>query len=118
VNVWVADRQAIVLRAESQLPAANTVGTVTLTLPKDAGAALWKPAASISNWLDPSTCTFVVKVGSGDWQVLGVDDSIDFKMILDGSKYPTGATLTIAAIVKSTSGAIGISNAVAVTNQK
>ena len=118
VTITVPDRQAVVLRADDTLPAANTVGSVTLTLPKDNGVNLWKPAASISGWSDPSVCTFVVKVDGGSWQVLGVDDSFDWKMILDGSKYANGAKLTVAAIVKSSSGAIGVSNAITVTNNR
>jgi hypothetical protein len=59
----------------------------------------------------------VIKVNNGAWQVLGVDDSIDWKMILSGAKYPAGAKLTLAAIVKSTSGAIGVSNPIQLTNQ-
>jgi hypothetical protein len=57
-----------------------------------------------------------VKVNSGAWQVLGVDDSIGWKMILDGRKFTAGAKLTVAAIVKSTSGAIAVSNPIQVTN--
>ena len=118
VTISVGDRQAVVLRADDQLPEANAVPTVTLTMPKDAGVALWKPQASIASWRDPSTCTFVVKVDGGNWKVLGIDDSIDWKMILDGNKYQNGATLTVAAIVKTTSGAIGVSNAIQVTNNR
>jgi hypothetical protein len=58
----------------------------------------------------------VVQVNGGSWQVLGVDDAADWKMILSGAKYPSGAKLNVAAIVKSTSGAIGISNAIQITN--
>ena len=116
VTIWVGDRQAVVLQAQSALPAAGSVGNVSLTLTKDSGVALWKPRASIAGWDDPSTCTFVVQVNGGSWQVLGVDDAADWKMILSGSKYPSGAKLNVAAIVKSTSGAIGISNAVQITN--
>ncbi len=116
VTIWVGDRQAVVLQAQSSLPAANTVGSVSLSMTKDSGIALWKPRASISGWDDPSTCTFVVQVNGGAWQVLGVDDSVDWKMILDGSKFTSGAKINVAAIVKSTSGAIGISNAIQITN--
>jgi hypothetical protein len=98
------------------MPAKPVVGTITLTMPKDQGVALWKPKASIANWDDPSTCTFVIKVNNGSWQVLGVDDAADWKMILSGAKYPAGAKLTVAAIIKSSSGAIGVSNAIEVTN--
>jgi hypothetical protein len=118
IQISVGDRQAVVLRAESVLPLAQTVSGITLTMPKDAGAALWKPTASIANWRDPSTCTFVLKVNGGAWQVLGVDDSMSWKMILDGDKYPNGAKLTVAAVVKSSSGAIGVSNAIQVTNNR
>ena len=118
ITISVADRQAVVLRAASVLPAAESVGNVVLTLPQDAGVSVWKPKATIANWSDPSTCTFVIKVNGGAWQVLGVDDSFDWKMILDGNKYPNGAKLTIAAIVKTTSGAIGVSNAIQVTNNR
>jgi glycosidase len=116
VTVWVGDRQAVVLQAQTALPAANTVGAVSLSVTKDSGVALWKPRATISNWNDPSTCTFVVQVNGGAWQVLGVDDSADWKMILSGDKFTSGAKINIAAIVKSTSGAIGISNAIQITN--
>jgi len=116
VTIWVGDRQAVVLQAQSALPAANSVGAVTLSLTKDSGVALWKPRATISNWDDPSNCTFVVQVNGGAWQVLGVDDSADWKMILSGAKFTSGAKINIAAIVKSTSGAIGISNAIQITN--
>jgi hypothetical protein len=58
----------------------------------------------------------VVQVNGGAWQVLGVDDSADWKMILSGGKFTNGAKINIAAIVKSTSGAIGISNAIQITN--
>ena len=116
VTIWVGDRQAVVLQAQSSLPAANTVGSVSLSMTKDSGIALWKPRASITGWDDPSTCTFVVQVNGGAWQVLGVDDSVDWKMILDGSKFTSGAKINVAAIVKSTSGAIGISNAIQITN--
>lgn len=118
VTITVPDRQAVVLRADDTLPSAATVGAVTLTLPKDVGVNLWKPAASIANWTDPSVCTFVVKIDDGSWQVLGVDDAFDWKMILDGSKYANGAKITVAAIVKSSSGAIGVSNAITVTNNR
>ena len=116
VTIWVGDRQAVVLQAQSQLPAAASVGAVTLSMTKDSGVALWKPRATIAGWDDPSTCTFVVQVNGGSWQVLGVDDAADWKMILSGAKYPSGAKLNVAAIVKSTSGAIGISNAIQITN--
>ncbi|MEY3856143.1 MAG: hypothetical protein RJA45_613, partial [Actinomycetota bacterium] len=116
VNIWVGDRQAVVLQAQSALPTAGTVGSVTLSMTKDSGVALWKPRATIANWDDPSTCTFVVQVNGGAWQVLGVDDSMDWKMILQGSKFASGAKINVAAIVKSTSGAIGISNAIQITN--
>jgi alpha-amylase len=116
VNIWVGDRQAVVLEAQSVLPLVNSVGAVTLSVTKDSGVALWKPSAAIANWSDPSTCTFVVQVNGGAWQVLGVDDSPDWKMILDGAKFANGAKINIAAIVKSTSGAIGISNAIQITN--
>jgi hypothetical protein len=116
VNIWVGDRQAVVLQAQSELPTAGTVGSVTLSMTKDSGVALWKPRATIANWDDPSTCTFVVQVNGGAWQVLGVDDSMDWKMILQGSKFASGAKINVAAIVKSTSGAIGISNAIQITN--
>ena len=106
----------MVLKAQSAMPAKPVVGTITLTMPKDQGVALWKPQASITNWDDPSTCTFVIKVNNGSWQVLGVDDAADWKMILSGSKYPAGAKLTVAAIIKSSSGAIGVSNAIEITN--
>jgi hypothetical protein len=118
ITISVADRQAVVLRAASVLPVAESVGNVVLTLPQDAGVSVWKPKVTIANWSDPSTCTFVIKVNGGAWQVLGVDDSFDWKMILDGNKYPNGAKLTIAAIVKTTSGAIGVSNAIQVTNNR
>jgi hypothetical protein len=59
-----------------------------------------------------------LKVNGGAWQVLGVDDSMSWKMILDGDKYPNGAKLTVAAVVKSSSGAIGVSNAIQVTNNR
>ena len=116
VTISVGDRQAVVLKAQSSMPEKPVVGTITLTLPKDQGVALWKPRASIINWDDPSTCTFVIKVNSGSWQVLGVDDAADWKMILSGAKYPAGAKLTVAAIIKSSSGAIGVSNAIEITN--
>ncbi len=116
VTISVGDRQAVVLKAQSAMPLKPVVGAVTLTMPKDQGVAIWKPRASITNWDDPSTCTFVIKVNGGSWQVLGVDDASDWKMILSGAKYPAGAKLTVAAIIKSSSGAIGISNAVEVTN--
>jgi hypothetical protein len=116
VTISVGDRQAVVLKAQSALPQKPTVAQVTLTLTKDQGLALWKPRATIGNWDDPSTCTFVIKVGQGAWQVLGVDDAQDWKMILTGANYTAGAKITIAAIVKSSSGAIGISNAVEITN--
>ena len=118
VNITVGDRQAVVLRADGRLPEVNAVPAVTLTMPKDNGVSLWKPQASIASWSDPSTCTFVVRVNGGAWQVLGVDDAMDWKMILDGTKYANGATLTVAAIVKTTTGAIGISNAIQVTNNR
>lgn len=116
VTITVGDRQAVVLKAQSAMPLKPVVGAVTLTMPKDQGVAIWKPSASITNWDDPSTCTFVIKVNGGSWQVLGVDDASDWKMILSGAKYPAGAKLTVAAIINSSSGAIGISNAVEVTN--
>ena len=116
VTISVGDRQAVVLKAQSAMPEKNVVGAVTLTMPKDQGVALWKPKASITSWDDPSTCTFVIKVNSGSWQILGVDDAADWKMILSGAKYPSGAKLTVAAIIKSSSGAIGISNAIEITN--
>jgi hypothetical protein len=92
------------------------VSPVTLTVSKEQGAAIWKPQATIADWDDPSTCTFVVSVNGGAWQVLGVDDSYDWKMILTGSRFSSGAKINIAAIVVSSSGAIGISNAVQITN--
>jgi len=105
------------LKAQSTLPVKNTVVPVNLFVSKDQGVASWKVRASIPNWDDPSTCTFVIKVGNGNWEVLGVDDSIDWKMILSGAKYPAGAKLTLAAIVKSTSGGVSVSNPIQLTNQ-
>lgn len=116
VTISVGDRQAVVLKAQSAMPQKPTVDQVTLSVTKDQGVSLWKPRATISNWDDPSTCTFVIKVGQGAWQVLGVDDAQDWKMILTGANYTAGAKITIAAIVKSSSGAIGVSNAVEITN--
>ncbi|MCX6497129.1 MAG: alpha-amylase family glycosyl hydrolase [Rhodoluna sp.] len=117
VTVSLGRVSSIVLKAQSVLPVKGTVGPVNLFVSKDQGLASWKVRASIPSWDDPSTCTFVIKVNNGAWQVLGVDDSIDWKMILSGAKYPAGSKLTVAAIVKSTSGGIGVSNPIQLTNQ-
>lgn len=50
--------------------------------------------------------------------MLGVDDAADWKMILSGTKFPAGARINVAAIIKSTSGAIGVSNALQITNNR
>ena len=116
VAISVGERQSVILQAKSALPQVSAVGPVILTIPKDQGAALWRPTATISDWSDPSVCTFVIQVNGGAWEVLGVDDATDWKMILSGSKYPAGAKLVVAAIIKSSSGAIGVSNALEITN--
>ena len=118
VNISVGDRQAVVLRAASTLPVEPALPTITLSLPKDTGVALWKPQVSIANWMDPSTCTFVVRVDGGAWQVLGVDDSPSWKMILDGNKFANGSKITVAAVIKTTSGQVGVSNAIQITNNR
>jgi glycosidase len=117
VTISVDAISSVVLKAQSTLPVKNTVVPVNLFVSKDQGVASWKVRASIPNWDDPSTCTFVIKVDNGNWEVLGVDDSIDWKMILAGAKYPSGAKLTLAAIVKSTSGGVSVSNPIQLTNK-
>jgi glycosidase len=117
VTISVGAVGSLVLKAQSTLPVKNTVGPVNLFISKDQGVATWKVRASIAGWDDPSTCTFVIKVNDGSWDVLGVDDSIDWKMLLSGAKYPAGAKITLAAIVKSTSGAVNVSNAIQLINQ-
>ncbi|MEY2816245.1 MAG: hypothetical protein RJA78_821 [Actinomycetota bacterium] len=116
ISISVGPREAVVLKALSALPVKNSVAPVILSVSKEPGAAIWKPQATIADWDDPSTCTFVVSVNGGAWQVLGVDDSYDWKMILTGSRFSSGAKINIAAVVVSSSGAMGISNAVQITN--
>lgn len=117
VTISVGPISSVVLKAQSILPVKNTVVPVNLFISKDQGVASWKVRANIANWDDPSTCTFVIQVNTGNWEVLGVDDSIDWKMILSGAKYPADAKITLAAIVKSTSGAISVSNPIQLSNK-
>jgi hypothetical protein len=63
---------------------------------------------------DPGAVTWVAKVGNGNWETIGTDDSADYGMTWDyniGRQTPlaAGAEIDIVAIYKNSSGGLSLS---------
>ena len=88
-----------VYKASTALPPSAAAPTVTFTTP----AADAEVTGRVEVGVDLSTSqlaevTFVVKVGSGDWELVGVDTNAPYRVFYDTSSLAPGTALTFRAI--------------------
>ncbi|NIQ96103.1 MAG: alpha-1 6-glucosidase, partial [Desulfuromonadales bacterium] len=65
----------------------------------------------------PAEVTFAVSVDGGEFQVIGTDDNLPYRVFYDVSDLPVGASLTFKAIVADLSGNLNADKASAVVGQ-
>ena len=88
-----------VYRAASALPASTAAPEVTVTAPADGSQVNGRieVAATLSTE-QLAEVTFVVKIGSGDWQLIGVDTNPPYRVFYDLSGMEAGTSLVFRAI--------------------
>ena len=110
LKISIGALSSVVLQAQSPLPAAPTP-TITLSLPWDGNAKVWRATAAVPG-RDPSTVTFMWRqTGTAAWQVLGSDDAYPYRVDADPTDFTSGARIEVAAVVKTTSGGTAVSKA-------
>lgn len=114
ITFTIPARGTIILKALSPLPISSETVSVPLSAMLNTGDQSITLNSAISG-SDLGTVTFVAKKDGGIWQVLGSDDSRNFGMIWDyqpfvGEGLAYGSKVSVAAIYKSTSGAISVSS--------
>jgi len=113
ITLTVPATGTIVLKAANNLPAVTSSPKVYLN------TSLFTTGQSITltsavRGTDPGSVTWVAKVGNGNWESIGTDDSADYGMTWDyniGRETPlaTGDELDIVAIYRNSSGGISLS---------
>lgn len=98
MTLTLAPRSTVVLQANAPLPtpSAPSIGLKVAQEPITGGYRL---TATVPG-TDPSSVTFVMRTGSGAWQVAGVDDARPFRLFVPAS----GAKVQVAAVVTDSSG--------------
>ena len=108
VKLSVPARKGIALQALSPLPTAAAT-KVSVSMQYDTNVKVYYAKADLDT-LDPSTVTFVWRpAGTNAWKVLGVDDAEPYRIILDPAKFDSGTRVDVAAIAKSSAGAVTVS---------
>lgn len=115
VNLTIPANSSFVLRADAQLPEAATAVKPTLTYSIDSSTKTINLSASLKTQ-DPATVSFALKMpGAKTWTYIGSDDSASYRLYWDYTKALKGKKIAFAAISKTTSGAIAVSNVKLVT---
>ncbi len=106
ISVTVPALGAVVLRADAPIPA---IGPHAVTIAEPAAGAEVSGRTELRADVSPASyaeVTFAVKVGGGDYQVLGTDDSAPFSVRHDVTGIAAGTALTYKAIVADLTGAL------------
>lgn len=109
LELTVPAHESVVRRATRALPP-SPHPQVTLAAPAfDASAGLFRLRADIPG-LDPASVTFVFRSsGTKGWQRLGRDGARPFRLVLEPGRFVRGRPISVAAIARSTSGAVAVS---------
>ena len=110
ITVTVPARSSVVLRADNQLPAATTAVKPVLRAAIDTSSKLINLSATLAT-TDPATVSFAVKIGSAKtWTFIGADDAASYRLFWEYRSQKKGTSIQFAAISKTTSGAIAVSD--------
>lgn len=113
VTLTVPASGTLVLKAVKNLPVVTSSPKVYLnTSVFTSGQSITMTSAVRGT--DPGAVTWVAKVGNGNWETIGTDDSADYGMTWDyniGRETPlaAGAEIDIVAIYKNSSGGLSLS---------
>jgi hypothetical protein len=113
VTLTVPASGTLVLKAVKNLPVVTSSPKVYLnTSVFTSGQSI--TLTSAVRGTDPGAVTWVAKVGNGNWETIGTDDSADYGMTWDyniGRQTPltAGDELDIVAVYKNSSGGLSLS---------
>ena len=110
LKISIGGLKSVVFQAQSPLPAA-AAPSISMALAWDGNLKVWRATASVPG-LDPGTVTFVWRrSGMSTWQVLGSDDAYPYRTSAEPTNFDSGARIDVAAVLKTTSGGLAVSNA-------
>jgi glycosidase len=112
LSVTVPPLSALLLEARADLPARPVVAP-KLTAGPDSLSSLYALSATAPT-LDPLSVTFAVKRAGGAWQRVAVDDSPPYRGFLEPARFRRKERVQVAALARSSTGAVAVSASVAV----
>jgi len=114
VSFVVGALDAVLLRAESQLPKRGAV-RATLRFGADRFTNLKVVTATIAG-RDPASVAFAVRrPGANAWARIGVDDGAPYRVYLDPRRYRKGERISLVAVVRASDGSVSTSPVLSVT---
>jgi len=113
VSLRVAPLQALLYRADSQLPGRGAA-KLALKVSSDLYTNLLRLTAMPSS-VDPLSVTFAVRrAKAAKWQPVGTDDGATYGAFLDSRNYDRGEKIAVVAVARSSDGSVSSSPVVTV----
>ena len=109
VTLTVPALGAVLLRAESQIPARAPARPV-VKVGRDDFSPLWRVAATSSG--PPVSVAFAVRRAGGPWRRLAVDDSPPYRAFVDPARFRRNERVRLVAVARSLDGRVAVSSVV------
>jgi glycosidase len=111
MDFTVEPLQAVLLRAEEQLPARRPTRPV-VRVARDNLSDMWRVSTTGTQ---PGSVSFAVKRGRGAWTLVAADDSPPYRAFLDPAKFRNRERVHLVAIARGLDGATAVSRVVPFT---
>jgi pullulanase-type alpha-1,6-glucosidase len=99
ITVDVPALGLVIYKADAAIPASAAAPNVAFTKPAAGGEIFGRAEVAVALDADQlAEVTFAVKVGSGEWEVIGVDTNAPYRVFYDVSALPVGTSLSFRAI--------------------
>ena len=99
IELHVPALSFVIYKASSALPASDAAPTVTFTKPAAGAQVSGRTELAVNlSTTQLAEVTFAVKVGEGDWQVIGTDTNPPYRVFYDTTGLAAGTALAFRAI--------------------
>lgn len=116
LTISVPPVSAVLLRADVALPA-RPIGKVIVRFAPDSYSDYEAVSVRLQT-ADPVTVTFAVRRARGSWQRLATDDTPPYRAFLDPARFRHRERVQVAAVVRSSRGAVAVSTPLSVVVRK
>ncbi len=105
ITVDVPALDLVIYKADAAIPASAAAPSVTFAKPAAGGEVFGRTEVAVTLGADQlAEVTFAVKVGGGDWEVIGVDTNAPYRVFYDVSALAVGTGVTFRAIANDLNG--------------